>query len=226
MKGFLWRGVWVGAVAATLLFCASTVGAQPRAGIFALSGSWSRAWISPDELNRNLGFDNLSFAVSVPEFGTYRQIAGDLRYGVSERFAVELQTGYWWIENSEGRVSRKLRAIPVLGNLVYFLHVAKGRSLSVVAGGGAFLDTQYSGNDPLGGFDQSKTALVVQGGLEVEQFVSDRWSGRIRGTRQWAGASDYFPDGGDLDLSGWEVQLGLRVYFRPSTPKETEETDG
>jgi hypothetical protein len=170
--------------------------------------------MSPDDVNRQLQFDNLTFAVALDDMNTFTEIIGELRYGFSNSLGGELQIGYLWQDSVDGRVTRKLSTFPVTLSLVYFLISAKSRSLSAIAGGGVLIEAKYSGEDPLGKTSFKGNGYVAQLGLEFEQLLSELWSVRLRGQGQLAKAGDVFPDGGSIDLSGGAIQFGLRAYFR------------
>jgi len=106
------------------LFPASSQ-AKDRAGLFSISGAMTWGLMSPDALNRQLQFDNLTFAVALEEMTTFTEVIGELRYGVSNPLSGELQVGYLWQDSVDGRVTRKLSAFPVTLSLVYFLVSAK-----------------------------------------------------------------------------------------------------
>lgn len=202
------------AAALTWLLLPSGAGAKDRAGLFSISGAMSWGLMSPQDVNRQLQFDNLSLAVALDDMQTFTEIGGELRYGISNPLSAELQIGYLWQDRVDGRVSRKVSAFPVTLSLVYFLVSAKSRSLSAIAGGGALIDARYSGEDPLGKASYEGTGYVARLGLEFEQLLSELWSVRLRGQGQLAGAADVLPGGGSIDLSGGSIQFGLRAYFR------------
>jgi hypothetical protein len=196
------------------IYSPTVAAAKDRTGRFAISGAISWGLISPDDINRQIQFDNLSSATAVDDITSYTEAVGELRYGVSNRLTLETQLGYLWQDKTDGRVTRKVIAFPLTLNLAFFLIDAKSRSLSVLAGGGILLNAKYTGEDPLGGFSYTGTGYSAQAALEFEQFLSDLWAARLRAQGQLAGVSDILPDGGSLDLSGGAIQLGLRAYFR------------
>ena len=93
--------------------------------------------------------------------------------------------------------------------------IANGlRRLATVAAGGLLLEARASGSDPLGGFSGSGGGFTAQGALELERYVSPNWSFRVRGTLHWSEASDVPSAGETLDLSGGDIQIGIRIYAR------------
>jgi hypothetical protein len=188
--------------------------AKDRAKVLAISGAISWGLISPDDVNRQIQFDNLSFAVALEDMTTFTEVVGELRYGISNRVSAEAQIGFLWQDVNDGRVSRRLSTFPLTLSLVYFLVAGESRTLSAIAGGGVLLETRLSGEDPLGQSHFSGTGYVAQAALEFEQMFSDLWAIRLRALGQLAKATDVLPDGGMIDLSGGALQLGLRAYFK------------
>jgi hypothetical protein len=174
------------------------------------------AWglMSPDDVNRRLQLDNLSFAVALEDMDKFTEVSGEFRYGISNPLSGELQIGYLWRDSVDGRVTRQVSGFPVTLSLVYFPISAKTRSVAVIAGGGLILEAKLSGEDPLGQSSFKGNGFVGKLGLEFEQFLSELWAVRLRGQGQLARTTDVLPDGGSIDLSGGSLQLGLRAYFR------------
>ena len=105
--------------------CPPVVEAKDRAGLFSISGAMSWGLMSPDDVNRQIQYDNLSFAVALDEMTTFTEILGELRYGFSNPLSGELQIGYLWEDSVDGRISRKVSAFPITLSLVYFFLSAK-----------------------------------------------------------------------------------------------------
>lgn len=187
---------------------------EPRAGTWAISGAYAWGFLSPDDLNRRIELDDLLFATSVPTFDGENRVSAELRRGLTNALALGLTFGYTWQTERDGQVTREIDSFPLTVALAYYPPWQSWLTWNVVASGGFYVEARASGDDPLGGFSASGSGPILAGGLELETFLSKNWSARIRGTLQWAEVKDVPSPGETLDLSGEEIQLGLRVYIR------------
>ena len=185
-----------------------------RAGEWAFAPGFAWGFVSPDDLNERIELDNLLLGTAVEPIRHYKRVSLGVRRGLSEQVSFEMEFGYYWQTVRDGVVVREIDVFPLTAAFVYHLPGLRWFDWSASVGGGLLLEARASGSDPLGGFSASKGGYTVQGALELERQLSKNWSFRVRGTLHWSEASDIPSVGETLDLSGGDVQIGLRIYAR------------
>jgi hypothetical protein len=189
--------------------------AEPsRVGTWALSLAYAWGFPSPDDLNRKIELDNLLLATAVPTIDDDRQVSLELRRGLSNRVSAGFEAGYIWKTVRDGQVTREIDAFPLTLSVAYFPPLQTWLTWNLLAEGGLLVGARAHGDDPLGGFSASGTSALLAGALEFEVYLSQNWSFRTRGTLQWMDVQDVPSAGETLDLSGGEIQIGIRAYIR------------
>ena len=194
---------------------ASAADSSPsRVGVWALAPGVALGFFSPDDLNRRIELDNLLLATAVEPLRNYKRVSLGARRGLSEAVSLELEFGYYWETVRDGVVTREIDAFPLTLAFAYYPPWQRWFEWSVSGGGGLLVEARAKGEDPLGGFAGSSIGHTVQGALELERSISRDWTVRVRGTLHWSEASNVPAAGENLNLSGGDLQLGLRIYLR------------
>jgi hypothetical protein len=207
--------------AAWALACAAVWLLPVRVEAFEHSRLWSLgvwggfATASASDINRRVDLDNLAFASAIPHIDSFHEAGGDLRYDLDQRLSIEGRFSYWWKNQSNGRFDRKVSAIPAALGITWRPIVSERWRLGGTGAAGLVFGAGLSGSDPLGGIDFSGTGPLVEGGIDAEFAFSRSGSLEGRGLARWAVAKDVLPEGGDVNLSGVSVRVGLRLYFQP-----------
>lgn len=200
------------------LSCAPHAGAEApaltRSGVWAVSPGFAWGFLSPDDLNERIELDNLLLGTAVEGIHHDKRVSLGLRRGLSESVSLELEFGYYWQTVRDGVVTREIDVFPLTAAVAYYPPSPAWLDWNLSLGGGLLVHAGATGMDPLGGFSGSGTGFTLQGAAELERFMSEKWSFRVRGTLHWSEASDVPTMGETLDLSGGDVQIGLRIYAR------------
>ena len=190
------------------------VPARPRAGVWAVAPGFAWGYLSPDDLNDRIELDNLLLGTAVEDIRHDKRVSLGVRRGLSESIALELEFGYYWQTVRDGVLTREIDVFPLTAAVAYYPPALAWFEWNVSLGGGLLVDAGASGEDPLGGFSGGGTGYTLQAAAEVERYLSQNWSFRVRGTLHWSEASDVPSVGETLDLSGGDIQIGLRIYAR------------